>query len=95
MKLCTDRRGVYQKARSTSRRPGRCWSYDFALAEVIYDMHDKLKSVTRGYGTMDYELLGYESGRIGADGYLGEERTGGRPVDRLRQARLPTHAVGR
>jgi GTP-binding protein LepA len=33
--------------------------YDIALADVIYDMHDKLKSATRGYGTMDYEMLGY------------------------------------
>jgi GTP-binding protein LepA len=29
------------------------------LAEVIYDLYDKLKSVTHGYGTMDYDLLGY------------------------------------
>jgi GTP-binding protein LepA len=29
------------------------------LAEVIYDLYDKLKSVTHGYGTMDYELLGF------------------------------------
>ena len=34
-------------------------SYNLPLAEVIYDLHDKLKSVTRGYGTMDYELVGY------------------------------------
>jgi GTP-binding protein LepA len=33
--------------------------YELALADVIYDLHDKLKSATRGYGTMDYELLGY------------------------------------
>jgi len=33
--------------------------YDIALAEVIYDMHDRLKSATKGFGTMDYELLGY------------------------------------
>ena len=34
-------------------------TYDLPLAEVIYDMHDRLKSITRGYGTMDYELVGY------------------------------------
>ena len=33
--------------------------YDLALAEVIYDLYDKLKSATKGFGTMDYELLGY------------------------------------
>jgi GTP-binding protein LepA len=32
---------------------------ELPLAEVIYDLYDKLKSVTRGYGTMDYELIGY------------------------------------
>ena len=31
------------------------------LAEVIYDLYDKLKSVTHGYGTMDYELLGFRA----------------------------------
>jgi len=58
MKLCSDRRGEYVRTEYLS--PTRAMLiYDIALADVIYDLHDKLKSATRGYGTMDYELLGY------------------------------------
>ena len=63
MKLCTDRRGTYVRTEYLS--PTRAMLvYDLVLADVIYDMHDKLKSTTRGYGTMDYELLGYEPGEL-------------------------------
>ena len=59
MKLCTERRGVLVRTEYLS--PTRAMlTYDLPLAEVIYDLHDRLKSVTRGYGTMDYELKGYE-----------------------------------
>ncbi len=59
MKLCTERRGVHVRTEYLS--PTRIMlTYDLPLAEVIYDLHDKLKSATRGYGTMDYELIGYQ-----------------------------------
>jgi len=58
MKLCQDRRGVYKNTEYVSTTRAML-TYDLPLAEVIYDLHDKLKSATRGYGTMDYELLGY------------------------------------
>ena len=58
MKLCQDRRGVHRATEYIS--PTRAMlRYELPLAEVIYDLHDKLKSATRGYGTMDYELIGY------------------------------------
>ncbi len=58
MKLCQDRRGVQKGTEYLS--PARAMlTYELPLAEVIYDLHDKLKSATRGYGTMDYELIGY------------------------------------
>ncbi len=58
MKLCQERRGILQSTEylSTTRV---MLTYRLPLAEVIYDMYDKLKSATRGYGTMDYELIGY------------------------------------
>jgi GTP-binding protein LepA len=78
MQLCTDRRGVYLKTEYLS--PTRAMlSFDLPLAEVIYDLHDKLKSVTRGYGTMDYELVGY----FPADLVRLDILVGGKKVDAL------------
>lgn len=59
MKLCQDRRGVQRGTEYLSATRAMV-TYHLPLAEVIYDLHDKLKSATRGYGTMDYELTGYE-----------------------------------
>ncbi len=58
MQLCTERRGTY--IRTDYLSPTRAiLVYELPLAEVIYDLYDKLKSVTHGYGTMDYDLLGF------------------------------------
>jgi GTP-binding protein LepA len=58
MQLCSERRGIYVRTEYLS--PSRAiLVYELPLAEVIYDLYDKLKSVTHGYGTMDYDLIGY------------------------------------
>ncbi len=58
MQLCEDRRGIYLKTEYMT--PTRAiLSYELPLAEMIYDLYDKLKSSTRGYGTMDFEILGF------------------------------------
>lgn len=58
MKLCQERMGIQINQEYIGERIRL--TYDLPLAEVIYDLHDKLKSSTRGYGTMEYELKGYE-----------------------------------
>lgn len=63
MKLCQDRRGIQRTTEYLSTTRAMI-TYDLPLAEVIYDLHDKLKSATRGYGTMDYEIIGYEAASL-------------------------------
>ena len=60
MQLCEDRRGTYKSTDYLG--PNRVQLvYELPLAEIVYDMHDKLKSATRGYGTMDYEIIGFRA----------------------------------
>jgi GTP-binding protein LepA len=60
MQLCTDRRGTFVRTEYLS--PKRVMLvYEMPLAEVIYDLYDKLKSITHGYGTMDYEFIGFRA----------------------------------
>ncbi|HUU70818.1 MAG TPA: elongation factor 4, partial [Planctomycetota bacterium] len=59
MKLAEDRRGTYKSTEFLS--PTRAMMiYQLPLGEIVYDFYDKLKSVTRGYGTMNYDLIGYK-----------------------------------
>ena len=58
LQLSEDRRGIYIGTEYLGSNRAQV-TYELPLAEVIYDMHDRLKSATRGYGTMDYEIIGY------------------------------------
>jgi GTP-binding protein LepA len=60
--LCQDRRGT-QKGMSQHGNRVQV-EYDLPLAEVVTDFHDKIKSVTRGYGSFDYEMQGYVPGDL-------------------------------
>lgn len=58
MNLCMERRG--ENTTYNYPTPGRIeLSCELPLAEVIYDFYDKLKSITQGYGSFDYELIDY------------------------------------
>ena len=60
MKLCEGRRGQYKKQTFLSDTR-QILVYDLPLAEIIFDFYDKLKSITRGYGTMDYNIAGFRA----------------------------------
>jgi len=58
MKLCLDRRGINKNYQYlTSDRLEMV--FEIPLAEVIYDFYDRLKSVTQGYGSFDYDLIDF------------------------------------
>ncbi len=58
MKLCSERRGNFLRTEYLSTERA-ILVYEIPLAEVIYDLYDRLKSITHGYGTMDYDIIGY------------------------------------
>ena len=63
MDLCQQRRGEYQDMSYLDQSRVEL-HYDMPLNEIIYDFFDALKSRTRGYGSLDYELSGYRPSRL-------------------------------
>ncbi|HSM90444.1 MAG TPA: translation elongation factor 4 [Desulfobacterales bacterium] len=90
MKLCLERRGSntnYQYLTSDRLE----MIFELPLADVVYDFYDKLKSITQGYGSFDYELLDYrETDLVKLDILINGER-----VDALSQLVHRDNAVSR
>ena len=59
MKLCEERRGRQMDLTYTSHNRVQV-TYNLPLSEVVFDFYDRLKSVSRGYASCDYEMLDYE-----------------------------------
>ncbi|MDX1681993.1 MAG: translation elongation factor 4 [Phycisphaeraceae bacterium] len=78
MKLCEARRGNYKRQQFLSE-DRQILEYELPLAEIIFDFYDKLKSMTRGYGTMDYHVDGFRADELVKVDVL----VNGDPVDAL------------
>ncbi len=63
LKLCQERRGE-QTGLQYSSTDRVVITYELPLAEVLYDFYDKLKSATKGYASMDYELSSYRENKL-------------------------------
>lgn len=62
LQLCTERRGVQETLTYVGNRA--MLVYDLPLNEIVFDFYDRLKSITRGYASFDYELSGYKVGDL-------------------------------
>ncbi|TMD87746.1 MAG: elongation factor 4 [Chloroflexi bacterium] len=78
MELCQDRRGTFKKL---EHRPGDriVLEYEIPLGEIIHDFYDQLKSRSKGYASMDYEMIGFRE----ADLVKLDVLVAGEPVDAL------------
>ncbi|MGH6816471.1 MAG: translation elongation factor 4, partial [Hyphomicrobiaceae bacterium] len=77
LKLCQDRRGRQKNLTYAGSRA--LLVYDLPLNEVVFDFYDRLKSVSRGYASFDYHMIGYEPGDLVKMSIL----VNGEPVDAL------------
>ncbi|NAZ36297.1 translation elongation factor 4 [Rubellimicrobium sp. CFH 75288] len=77
LKLCQDRRGIQLNLTYAGSRA--MVEYDLPLNEVVFDFYDRLKSVTKGYASFDYQITGYRQDNLVKMQIL----VNGEPVDAL------------
>ena len=78
MGLCNERRGQFDHLEYLSEQRVLL-SYELPLGEIVLDFYDQLKSRTRGYASLDYDLIGFREGSLARVDVL----VGGEPVDAL------------
>ncbi len=77
LKLCQDRRGVQKELTYVGKRA--MLTYDLPLNEVVFDFYDRLKSISKGYASFDYQLDNHRAGDLVKMSIL----VNGEPVDAL------------
>ena len=77
IKICQDKRGIQSNLTYSGNRA--VLSYELPLNEVVFDFYDRLKSISSGYASFDYEITGYKEGNLVKMGIL----VNAEPVDAL------------
>ena len=63
MELCQDKRGTFKNIEYIDTE--RCTiNYEIPLSEIVYDFFDRMKSLTKGYASFDYEVIGYKESNL-------------------------------
>ncbi len=63
MQLCQDRRGIYKITEYIDTKRAML-TYEFPFAEVLMDFYDKIKSITAGYGSFNYDFIDYKPAKV-------------------------------
>jgi len=90
MTLCLEKRGVQTNMTYLDEKRVEL-IYDMPLSEVLFDFYDKLKSISRGYASFDYDISGYKPTELAKMDIL----LNGKPVDALSQLVFKGNAYDR
>lgn len=76
MKIAQDKRGTFVNMEYMTETRVNI-KYELPLSEIVYDFFDQLKTQTKGYASLDYEMIGYRESRLVKLDVLGKRRAGG------------------
>ena len=88
MKLCMDKRGLMTKQDYLTAERAEL-SFDMPLGEIVFDFYDKLKSISKGYASFDYHMIGFKPAKLVRLDIL----LNGEMVEGLKHARITSYNV--